>query len=32
MDVEWKMEMEKPGTGRESENRRRGRLVKCGER
>lgn len=32
IDVEWRMVMEKVGKGRESENRRRARLVKCSER
>lgn len=32
IDVERKMVMEKLGKGRESENRRRGRLVQCSKR
>lgn len=32
IDVVWKTVMEKVGKGRESENRRRARLVKCSER
>lgn len=32
IDIEWKMGMEKVVRGRESENRQRGRVVKCSER